>query len=174
MDKELIIENSLERLLAFALFLAIALLAPIIFHHQFLTGPIVNAVLFLSTFFLGPYYGALIGLLPSGVALATGLLPLVLWPMIGFIMLSNSLLVFIFSVLRKKDFWLAVILSSLAKFAFLYGSSFVVLRWFLDLKLSRAVSQMTGLNQLYTALLGGLISFLVLKTLKLYKEKNGR
>lgn len=166
-EQELIIENSAVKVLLFGLFLAIAILAPIIFHHQFLTGPIVNATLFLSAYFLGPFYAALIGLLPSGVALGSGLLPLVLWPMIGFIMLSNALLVFIFSSLLKRGFWLAAFLSSVAKFIFLYLSSFVVLKWFLGANLSKAVSQMTGSNQLITAFLGAIICFLILKTTNL-------
>ena len=84
----------------FVLLLVIATFAPAIgFHSQWITGPIVNAVLILSVFMVGARGALLIGMLPSTIALSTGLLSVVLAPMIPFIIISNSILILILSSL---------------------------------------------------------------------------
>ena len=84
----------------FVLLLVVATFAPVIgFHSQWITGPIVNAVLILSVFMVGARGALLIGMLPSTIALSTGLLSVVLAPMIPFIIISNSILILILSSL---------------------------------------------------------------------------
>ncbi len=75
-------------LTAFLFLTSVITIAPL-FHFQPVTGPIVNAILFIAVSLLGIEYALLIGLIPSVIALSTGLLPAILAPMIPFIMLSN-------------------------------------------------------------------------------------
>ncbi len=145
-------ESILLRLLVFVV---VAFLAPVVLHHQALTGPVVNATLFISTLSLGVRFGVLVGVIPSIVAFSVGLLPAPLFPMIPFIMLANIALVFVFNALREKGFWIAVIAASFVKFAFLYSASSLALTEILP----QNVSLMMSWPQLITALAGGVIAF---------------
>jgi len=148
----------------FIVFLVISLLAPFL-KQQFITGPIVNAILFLSTAILGIGAGVLIGFLPSMVSAFTGLLPLPLLPMIPYIIMGNAVLVLIFGALKKKSFGLGVILAGFVKFLLLYSISS------LFLSLPKPIIAMMAWPQLITALMGGIIAYFLLKFLK-YEKKN--
>lgn len=143
----------------------IATIAPL-FHNQPITGPIVNAALFLGVIFVGAQNAVLIGLIPSLIALSVGLLPSPLAPMVPFIMLSNTILILAFGYLREKNFWLGVVSASILKFLFLYSTSFVVVNLIAQKPIAEKAAQMLSLPQLLTALAGGIIAFLVLKILK--------
>jgi len=146
----------------FALFLILATFAPLL-KNQFITGPIVNALLFLSTVYLGISAGLLISFLPSMFAFFTGLLPLPLMPMIPFIIISNAVLVLSFGIFRKKSFWLSAISASLLKFLFLFASSSFIINFFIKQSLPEKIVSMMTWPQLITALSGALIAFIVLK-----------
>ena len=149
----------------FALFLAIAIAAPFI-KQQFITGPIVNAVLYVSTVILGIGAGVLIGFLPSMISAFAGLLPIPLLPMIPYIIMSNAILALTFGVLRKKNFWLGVFAASILKFVFLFLSSSFIVNFFIKQSLPKPIIQMMAWPQLITALIGGVIAFVLLKTIK--------
>lgn len=154
-------------LVQFTSLLAVATLAPVIFSHfQIVTGPIVNATLFIAVGLIGTRYALLIGLVPSVIALSTGLLPAPLAPMIPFIMLSNSILIIVFSWFIKKRFWTGVAISSVLKFGFLFATSSVVIGLLTKSELAGKVATILGWPQLLTALAGGIIAFGVLKALK--------
>ena len=110
----------------FSLLLAIVILAPLA-NQQLLTGTIVNAALFISCVILGIRGAILLALAPSIFALAVGLLPAVLAPMIPFVILGNVILILAFDFLSKKNFWQGVILGAFIKFIFLYSASFMVI-----------------------------------------------
>ncbi|MFN3301720.1 MAG: ECF transporter S component, partial [Patescibacteria group bacterium] len=150
----------------FTLLIGIAILTPAIVHRQEITGPIINAILFLSTVLLSPELAMFIGLFPSIVALSSGLLPAVLAPMVPFIMTANAILVLIFSFLRKKSYWLGVVLAAFCKFLFLFSTSSIMMKLILKKELATKVAAMMGWTQLVTALAGGIIAFLILKALK--------
>lgn len=109
----------------------------------------------------------MVGLIPSVIALSTGLLPSVLAPMIPFIMVSNSLLVSVFKSLHNKNYWLAVITSGLLKFTFLFFFSQIITGLILKKEIAEQVALMLSWPQLLTALLGGLLA---LSFLKIYKK----
>lgn len=151
---------SLIKLMAFIL---IATIAPM-FRFQGITGPIVNALLFLSVIFIGFPNAIFVALIPSALSLATGHLPSVLAPMIPFIMIGNLMLMAAFAKLRK-DFWLAVLVASTIKFLFLFFSSQLLFS-IINKDLLVMVSGMMGWMQFFTAIIGGFIAYLVLKFLK--------
>jgi len=151
------------KLAVFALFLAISIVAPFI-RQQFITGPIVNAVLFISTAVLGIGAGILLSFLPSMISAFAGLLPLPLLPMIPYIIMGNAILVLTFGVLRKKNFWVGAISAAFLKFVFLFLSSSFVISWFIKNPLPQKIIAMMTWPQLITALLGTGITYFLLKT----------
>jgi len=146
------------------LFLSIFL--PSIIHQQAITGPLVNAILLVATMVLGSSAALTIGLIPSVVALSRGLLPLALAPMVPFIMLANAVYVMIFSALVKKKFALAVVVASISKFALLYFVSQYLLTALLPQKFLSNASAMFSWPQLITALTGGLIAYIIVRSYK--------
>jgi hypothetical protein len=172
MDNEKVLAFDLKRIISIAiqvvLLVGIAMVAPT-FHNQIITGTIVNATLFAAVMLLGTRAGILVGLVPSLIALSVGTLPPVLAPMIPFIMAGNIILVLTFSFLKNKNYWLAIILASLFKFLFIFGASSIVVNLFIKKALVGSVAIMMGWPQLLTALLGGLLTSLILG---FYKTKN--
>lgn len=155
-----------KKAVIFGVLIGIAVVVPAVIHIQAITGPIVNAVFFLAVFLFAPEVAILVGLLPSLVALAGGLLPAVLAPMIPFIMLGNAILILTFYYLKKRNFWLGVGVASLFKFLFLFSTSSVVINLLLNKEVAQKVALMMSWPQLLTALVGGGIAYFVLKILK--------
>ncbi|MBT4210028.1 MAG: iron hydrogenase [Candidatus Komeilibacteria bacterium] len=149
----------------FVSLLSIATIAPL-FHQQWVTGPIVNAMFLIAVVLLGSQNAIILALLPSTIALGVGLLPAVLAPMIPFIIISNVILILGFHLLRDKNFWLGIVVGSLLKFIFLWSTSFVVINLLLKQELATKVSAMMSWPQLATALIGGLLAYAFLKGIK--------
>ena len=69
-------KTNITYLVKFFILLTVATIAPVLgFHSQWITGPIVNMALILSVFVVGARGALLIAVLPSTIALSTGLLP---------------------------------------------------------------------------------------------------
>jgi riboflavin transporter len=154
-----------EALLTLVVLIGLAVAAPIFFKQQLITGTIVNAALIIGVSMLGARDGLLIGLIPSSVALATGLLSPALAPMIPFIIVGNAILVLAFSYLKNINFWLGVIVGGVLKFAFLYGMSSIIVGLLINKQLAPTVAQMMSWPQLVTATAGGIVAFGTLKLL---------
>lgn len=164
MNKTKILTLDKERILfltQLVILVGVATLAPL-FGHQAITGPLVNATLFVSTILLGVQAGILVGLIPSLIALSTGLLPPVLAPMIPFIMVGNTILVIAFNYL-KDNYWLGVVVAGTLKFFFLFSSSMTVVGLFSKREVAQRIVLMMGWSQLFTALVGGLLAYFFLK-----------
>ncbi|MDD5749333.1 MAG: iron hydrogenase [Patescibacteria group bacterium] len=145
--------------------LALAGSAPFFLSQQ-ITGPIVNALLFIATVILGVQGAVVVAFFPSVFALSVGLLPLPLAPMIPFVMVGNFILVTTFDYLRLKNFWLGIVVASLAKFLFLWASSSLIVSSLLSGQLAMTVSAMFSWPQLITALTGGILAYIFLKGIK--------
>ncbi len=152
----------------FAVLVGIATIAPLS-HQQAITGPIVNATLFVSVMLLGVQSGILVGLIPSLIALSVGLLPPVLAPMVPFIMTGNTILVITFNYLKEKNYWLGVVAASILKFIFLFSTSSIMIDLILKKEIASRVAMMMSWPQLLTALTGGLIAYMFLKGIKKIK-----
>lgn len=135
-------------------------------HPQWLVGTIVNAGLFLAATYLPKRYFLPIVIFPSLGVAARGLIfgPFT-WFLIyflPFIWLSNYILIQIFSFLanRNKGYIISAVAGAAAKFALL----FLMANIYFKFSVVPAVFLHTmGLNQLATALAGGLLSFLIYK-----------
>ncbi len=154
-----------EGILFFVQFIAlfaISVVVPFFIHQQAITGPIVNAILFISVSLLGTQSAILIGLLPSLVALSSGLLPVALAPMVPFIMVGNAILVLVFSRLKVKNFWLAILSACFLKFLFLFASSSVVIHLVSQSSIAKQVALAMSWPQFVTAFAGGVMAYLFL------------
>ena len=150
----------------FMAILGLSVLAPL-FKIQMVTGPMVNALLFIATVMLGPSSAMLIGILPSVFSLSVGLLPFVLAPMIPFIIISNAILILTFNYFQQKNYWLGVVVASVFKYVFLIVTSQTIVNLFLKgMPLAKAVALMMSWPQLMTALIGGVVAYLFLKFIK--------
>lgn len=158
-------EKSVSAVGIFFVLLAGVMLAPL-FPNQFISGPIVNALLIIVTVMLGLRSGIILCFVPSLMAMVGGLLPAVFFPFIPFIMAGNIIMVTLFHFLRLKNYWLAAGTGSVAKFIFLFAASQIFFTVFLVQPLAKAASLMMSWNQLYSAALGSLIAFVFLKTIK--------
>jgi hypothetical protein len=161
MDNTRILTLKKTDILVFSILLIAATLAPLA-GNQFVSGTIVNCTLILSVCTLGIGAALLVGIIPSTIALATGLLPAVLAPMIPFIILGNAGLVIVLDQLRKINYWLGAVGGSVLKFGLLTGVSSVVIGLLIDKNLAANVAYMMSWPQLVTALAGGIVSFGIL------------
>ena len=156
--------------LQFVLFVAIVTIAPLL-NQQIITGSIVNATLFISVATLGVSATMMVAMLPSAIALSTGLLPPVLAPMVPFIIIGNTLLILIFSWLYKKNDLLAIIFAGIIKFVFLFTTSSVVINLLLKKAVASQVALMMSWPQLLTALIGGGIAVVYLRSMNKKSRK---
>ena len=156
-----------ESIVWFVGLMAVVAVLPHYVHNQFITGPIVNAVLFIAVMTVGAGNAVLIGLVPSVVALVSGLLPAPLAPMVPFIMISNAILIVLFSGLRKTNYWAGVLGGTLFKYAFLYLTSTIVVGLISNHNIAaKAAATMMAWPQIVTAIVGGMIAFGVLRMLR--------
>jgi len=164
--KTILISTAKAKIILFAVCLGLLTVVPGFIHSQWITGPMVNAVLLISAVLIGPMEAVFLGLMPSTVALSTGLLPLPLAPMVPFIMIGNSILIAAFYYLYKKNIYVAIGIAAFLKFAFLHQSVMWIMAKLLKPELTANLAVMMSWPQLITALIGGLIAFALLKTSK--------
>lgn len=156
----------------FIVLAGIAMFLPFFIHLQWFTGSIVNALLIIVLFIVGIRSAMVLALVPSLMALAGGLLPAVLAPVVPFIMISNVIYVLVIdwqynnSKSTSKGYWAGVIAGSLLKFLFLFASVTIIVKILTKQELAVKVAQMMSWPQLFTALAGGAIAWAVLKWLK--------
>ena len=155
-----------EALLILALLIGVAIVAPVLFKQQLVAGTIVNATLILGVSFLSVRDGLIISLVPSSLALVSGLLPAVLAPMIPFLIVSNTILVLAFAYLSKFNYWAGVIIGSVLKSAFLFGTSSIVVGLLVNKQIAPTITQMMSWPQLFTAVAGGIVAFCIIKLVK--------
>ena len=166
MKKERILEMQLwkkkktKSLVTTALFLGITLVIQLIRLPPPLTGPLINAILILTTILLGVKQGIAIGLLTPIGALLLGIIPPVLAPAVPFIMVGNSLYCLLFALLYYRcNELLGLLFGSLLKFAVIAGAAVLIL------DLPKGPSAALGLPQFITALTGGAGALLLKKYL---------
>lgn len=146
--------------------IAVALVAPL-FPLQQVTGPIINALLFIAVVMLGLRQALVVCFMPSIMALLAGVLLPIMVPIVPFIMLSNVVLVVIFSYFYQKNFWLGIGLASVVKFIFIWSTTTAVANLFIkNPAIVNKISQLMSWPQLVTALAGGLLAYIFLKTIK--------
>ncbi|MCK8827230.1 ECF transporter S component [Natroniella acetigena] len=137
--------------------LALTLVIQFIGFPQFITGPLINMMLFFSASSLGWMTGSLIGGLTPWIAFIRGILPAPLGSMIPFIIAGNITLVTVYYFLRKKNGYFSIGLAAISKF-FVLASA---VNFLIDVP--PPVAKMMQLPQLLTALAGGLLALFLRK-----------
>ncbi len=156
-----------SRALGLVLALTAGVTIPTLGLPQWITGPLVNALLFLTALRLGVSGAMVVGLVTPLAAVLRGVLPLPLLVMTPFIALGNATLVGVFGTLRGRNPRLAVGAAALAKFALLSATVTLLVARPLSLAiggsaqvvaLPAAMVEMMRWPQLATALIGGAIA----------------
>jgi len=143
-------------------------------YNNFIVGPVVNAVLLVATAAAGLWSGIAISVIAPLVSAFTNKAPIA--PLVlgfsPFIIIGNIIIVLAFWLFRKKDrspgnilgSVLGIVVGSVLKFGFLFGSITVFTR-LVEMKPQQAAT-LTGLfswPQLFTAITGGVIAIAVLR-----------
>ncbi len=150
----------------------VAMVLPFFIHLQWISGPIVNAILILILFLVGVRSALVICLVPSLMALSGGLLPAVLAPVVPFVMISNVIFVLTIDWIYKNNkdairgYGLGILAGATLKFIFLFFSVNFISKLLIKQELVAKVAQMMSWPQFATAVLGGLIAFIFLKWLR--------
>ena len=156
----------------FLVLASIAVFTPFFIHVQWLTGSIVNAVLIIVLFTVGVRSALVLCLIPSLMALAGGLIPPILAPIIPFIMMANVILVLavdrVYYYFKNdlKGYWFGLMSGAILKFLFLYFSLNIISKLLIKQELMAKVAQMMSWPQLATAITGGFIAWIFLKKIK--------
>jgi hypothetical protein len=155
-------------ILIFVSFSALSLIVPFsLGYPQWLVGATVNACLFLAAIFLPKKFFIPLVVFPSLGVLARGLIfgPFTqfLVYFLPFIWLGNLILILIFKALYKKSsvfkYFFFVFCAAGAKYLFLMAAA----NFYFKIHLVPAIFLQTmGINQLLTALSGGLVSWIAL------------
>jgi len=170
--REAVLERVSPRELALIITLgALASFLPFFIHIQWLTGPLVNAVLIVVLFLSGLRSAIVVSAVPSLMALAGGLLPIFLAPAIPFIIASNIIFVSIiyyqyYNSNQSDAYWRVSFLGAFVKFVFLFLSAQFLAGFIANPKAATVLGLMLGWSQLFSALAGAIIAFGVLKIIK--------
>ena len=173
-------EKTFERVdtvsvIQFAGLASMAIFLPYLIHIQWITGPIVNAILILTLLKFGFRNAIAIAVVPSLMALSGGLLPAILAPVVPFIMIGNMILILCVDWFHNnfedkiKGYWAGVIVGAALKFLFLFASVNIISGLLIKQELAIKVAQMMSWPQFYTAVIGGVIAWGVWGKLKTEK-----
>ena len=146
---------------------------------QFITGPIINAILIIAALWVGLYSGI-------AIAVLTPILTFILAPspimqlvpqMVLIVILGNLFIVIIPWLLRKKHQLIGIASGAVLKAAFLWCSVSLLIIPFFGGQLKEPqkvmLTAMFSYNQLITAIIGGVIAYLLMLRLnKLFKGRN--
>jgi hypothetical protein len=148
-------------IITFLALLTVATLAPYA-GNQYITGTIVNCVLLVTTATLGIRAGLLICIIPGAIALAVGLLPLILAPMIPFVMLGNTAFIIVFYYLKDTNYWIGAVSGAVLKFGLLCGAVSIITGLVISENIDTDIADMMTWPQLVTTFAGSLAAFGIL------------
>lgn len=147
-------------------------------HPQWLVGAAVNTCLFLGALYLPKRYYVPLAILPSLGVLSRGMIfgPLTMFLVyfLPFIWLGNLALILLFRFIYikvSKNFGVAVLGSAVGKFALLFFMANVYFRFSI---VPAVFLQAMGLNQLATALAGGVLAFIVYYAYRKFDARSKR
>jgi len=148
-------------------------------HPQWLVGTIINASLFLAAIFLPKKFFAPLIILPSLGVLGRGIIfgPFTsfLIYFLPFIWLGNLILILVFKMLYKKSsdfkYFLFMFFAATAKYLFLMAIANLYFKFHL---VPVVFLQAMGINQLLTAIGGGIIAWIIFNIYGEYHARNQR
>jgi len=143
-------------------------------HPQWLVGTIVNACLFLTAIFLPRKFILSLIIFPSLGVLSRGIifgpLTMLLVYFLPFIWLANLVLILIFKkFFSRLNYFFSIFFSAIAKSLFLFTIANIYFEFSLAPKI---FVQLMGLNQFFTALAGGTISWIIFNFYEKHNPRN--
>ncbi|MDX9871636.1 MAG: ECF transporter S component [Clostridia bacterium] len=150
-----------------ALILAIAIAVQSIKMPTFITGPLVNTLLFIAVATTGSLSGVLVGLFTPVLAFAFGIMPMA--PAVPVIMAGNIVLALVFGAIKNNPY-LGFIAAAVAKFAVMAAGVYFILPVLAGINLPPKLVATLSTTQLFTALGGGVIAVILLKALQALKK----
>lgn len=151
-----------------ALILALAIAVQSVRMPQFVTGPLVNALLFFAAATVGPVSAVLIGLCTPLIAFAFGIMPLA--PAVPVIMLGNATLGLVFWYLLRSPY-AGIVAAAVAKYGVMWLGVNILVPFIININLPPKVAATLTTPQLFTALGGGVLALLILKAMGLLKPE---
>ena len=157
-----------------SLLLALTMVIQMVGLPQPVTGPLINAMLYMTTILSGWLSGIILGCLTPIIALLRGQLPPAFAPMIPFIMVGNTLLVVVFhrfltktkvTPIRRIKIYAGIIFASFVKFSFLSLSIKLLIPLIIAYDIPDKFAIMMTIPQFFTALIGGVIALLIYEIL---------
>jgi len=143
-------------------------------HQQWLIGTIVNTCLFLTAIFLPKKFILPLIIFPSLGVLSRGIIfgpfTMLLFYFLPFIWLANLALILVFKKLFSHlNYFFSVFFAAAAKSLFL----FTIANIYFELSFApKLFLQLMGLNQFFTALAGGIISWIIFNFYEKYNLRN--
>ena len=137
-------------------------------HNNYIVGPLINAILLVSTAATGLWGGIAISVIAPYVSAFTNKAPIA--PFIlsfsPFIALGNAILVLCFFLLYKKSKVAGVAVGAILKFIFLYASVALFTSFFgVPDNFAKIMNALFSWPQLLTAAIGGIIALIIIKLL---------
>lgn len=152
----------LRLLVRTAILAALAIVIQIGNLPQLLTGPAINAILFVATMFISPISGVLIGIMTPWIALVVGIMKLA--PAIPVIIAGNITLVLVAGLLKIVNRYLAFAVAPFAKYIVMtLGVKYLIAS---GTNIPAPAYATLTATQLVTALIGAFVAIIVLETLK--------
>ena len=159
-----------------AIILSLTIVIQLAGFPQPVTGPLINAMLFITATLFGNLAGIILSCLTPTAALIRGQLPPVLAPMVPFIAVGNIVLVLTYNfVVRQKFFkkihlqsinkYVGISFAAFFKFFFLYLSVKIILPVILNIPLPSKIAVLMTTPQFITAVIGGIIALVMVKIL---------
>ncbi|MBD3244562.1 MAG: hypothetical protein GF335_01060 [Candidatus Moranbacteria bacterium] len=140
-------------------------------NNQWITGAIVNAILFYSCYRVGVVNTIFIAVVPSLIAAVRGLLPAPMFALIPFIMLGNITLIVAFALTKVKSRILRISVAAVLKFLVI-GTSALAIGSLSSATIPSKMLEMMLWPQLITALAGGLAAVLFINLTQKSIKKN--
>jgi riboflavin transporter len=139
--------------------------------NQLLVGSVINAILVITAYMCGTFYGIAVGVLTPLTALMIGQLKPAMAPFIPFIILGNAVYVLSFGLLvswKNYGKYAGIALGAVMKFGFLYLAATQLIYLFkmnFPNAVAKALKAAMGTTQLVTALIGGALSLFLIEIL---------
>ena len=164
--------TKIQQLTRTALLLALCIATQYLIKDQYITGSVVNAILILTTLFVGLPWGLSIAVISPVFAMLAGVAPvMVAVPLLMvFVALGNAIMVLSVNFLKGKKLPVGLVLGTICKGGFLFLTSrYIILTFFAEsLKGPQqdAIRLMFATPQFITAAIGSALAFSIYMILK--------
>ncbi len=135
--------------------------------RQPITGPGINAILYVASIYVGPVSGLMVGLLTPWVALLTGIMRLA--PAVPVVMAGNAVLALVSGYVARFNRYLGMGLGAVCKYATMtLGIKYLIAR---GTNIPAPVYASLTITQLFTAITGAILASVILAGLGRFGTK---